>query len=344
MNMHISTVLACSTLIAATLIAAGCGPTYRVGREPVHNDPGNTPPDWVNQPPLDMRYVYGVGADLSHDRTRAIADGRRDIARQLGIIIRGDEQEAEDVELDAENPGTRPRVSIDHLELPGITVAKQVDTTRCLYVQVALNREAWATGLRGRIDELDSSMRSGSDLPVEPGTTPVAANARLYQRLMPLVQEREEKAAHLQIADPGAHPPTAPASSASLRERLARTLDTVVIDLIADPALEPIIPQLTAACANLGLRIALGAEKPAIRLKLTLSNTSLIADGMERLDGTFQCTVLSGRDAANLGGIRITLRSSGLTDTLARDRLMRKILTRWSEYLERDFVDYLTRL
>lgn len=342
--MSIPTAFARAALIAAALIAAGCEPTYRVGREPVRDEPLNGPPDWVSQPPLDMRYVYGVGADLGHDRARAIADGRRDIARQLGIIIRGDEQEAEDVELDAENPGTRPRVSIDHLELPGITVTKQVDTPRCLYVQVALNREAWATGLRGRIDELDRAMQAGIDQPADPGASAVAAAARLYQRLMPLVLEREEKAAHLQIADPGGRAPTPPASSASLRERLARTLDTVAIDLVADPALEPIIPQLSAACANLGLRLAPSSEKPALRLKLTLASTSLIADGMERLDGTFQCVVLSGRDGANLGGIRITLRSSGLTDTLARDRLMRKILTRWSEYLEQDFVSYLTRL
>jgi hypothetical protein len=342
--MSTPTVLARASLVIAALLAAGCEPVYRVGREPVRNDPVNGPPEWVNQPPLDARYVYGVGADIAHDRTRAIADGRRDIARQLGIIIRGDEQEAEDVELDAENPGTRPRVSIDHLELPGITVTKQVDTPRCLYVQVALNREAWATGLRARIDELDAAMRKGGEQPAEPGTTAVATTARLYQRLMPLVQEREEKAAHLQIADPGGRVPAPPASSAGLREQLARMLDTVVVDLVADPALEPIMPQLTAACANLGLRIAPGADKPALRLKLTLASTSLIADGMERLDGTFQCTVLSGRDAANLGGIRITLRSSGLTDTLARDRLMRKILSRWSEYLEQDFVAYLTRL
>lgn len=342
--MRHSIAFAPAALIVVALITVGCEPVYRVGREPVRNDPVNGPPAWVAQPPLDARYVYGVGTDLNHDRTRAIADGRRDIARQLGIIIRGDEQEAEDVELDAENPGTRPRVSIDHLELPGITVTKQADTSRCLYVQVALNREAWATGLRSRIDELDGSIRAGIDQPNEAGTTPVAASARLYQRLMPLVQEREDKAAHLQIADPGGRSATPPASSASLRERLARTLDTVVIDLVADPTLEAIIPQLTAACANLGLRIAPGADKPALRLKLTLASTSLIADGMERLDGTFQCTVLSGRDATNLGGIRITLRSSGLTDTLARDRLMRKILTRWSEYLEQDFVAYLTRL
>lgn len=342
--MNLTTVVSRTMLMVAVLFSVGCQPTYRVGREPVRHEPANGPPDWVNQPPLDMRYVFGVGADLTHDRARAIADGRRDIARQLGIIIRGDEQEAEDVELDAENPGTRPRVSIDHLELPGITVTKQSDSPRCLYVQVALNREAWATGLRRRIDELDGNMRAGIEQPTEPGTTPVAATARLYQRLMPLVQEREEKEAHLQIADPGGRSPTPPASSASLRERLARTLDTVVIDLVTDPALEAIAPQLTAACANFGLRITPGADKPALRLKLTLATTALVVDGMERLDGTFQCTVLSGRDGGNLGGMRITLRSSSLTDTIARDRLMRKILTCWSEYLEEDFVAYLTRL
>jgi hypothetical protein len=69
----------------------------------------------------------------------------------------------------------------------------------------------------------------------------------------------------------------------------------------------------------------------------------MMVDGMERLDGTFRSIVETG-DNKNLGGITITLRSSSLTDTVARDRLMRKILVRWAEYLDRDFVAYLTRL
>jgi hypothetical protein len=64
---------------------------------------------------------------------------------------------------------------------------------------------------------------------------------------------------------------------------------------------------------------------------------------MERLDGTFQSLVETGA-GASLGGITISLRSSSLTDTIAQDRLMRKILVRWGEYIENDFVEYLARL
>jgi hypothetical protein len=334
------------TAIVAVLVAAGCEPQYRPGRGPVRTDPSaDGMPAWVNEPPLDRRYVYGVGTDVKGDRNRAIAEGRRDIARQLRIVIRGDEQEAEDVDLADEIPGSRPRVSIDHLELPGITVTKEVETTRCLYVQVALNREAWATSLRSRIDELDRAMRTTIEQQLPgPATGPVGQTARLYQQLMPLVTEREEKADHLRIAEPGAALAEAPITSATLRERLARVLDAVTVDIVADPALDSILPQLTASCANLGLRIAPGMTQPTLRLKLQLQTSALSVDGLERLDGTFQSTVLTGKDGQNLGGITIALRSSGLSDTVARDRLMRKILVRWAEYLDQDFVAYLTRM
>lgn len=334
------------TVIAAALFCVGCEPQYRPGRGPVRTDPSaDGMPTWVHEPPLDRRYVFGVGTDVKGDRNRAIAEGRRDIAHQLHIVIRGDEQEAEDVDLTEEIPGSRPRVSIDHLELPGITVTKEANTSRCLYVQVALNREAWATSLRSRIDELDRAMNVAIEQqPPAPETGPVGRTARLHQRLMPLVAEREEKADHLRIADPGAALAEAPITSAALRERLARVLDVVTVDIVADPALDSILPQLTASCANLGLRIAPSAAQPTLRLKLQLQTNSLAVDGLERLDGTFQSTVLTGKDGQNLGGITIALRSSGLSDTVARDRLMRKILVRWAEYLDQDFVAYLTRM
>ena len=39
-------------------------------------------PAWVNNPPLDLHVIYGVGADVRHDRERAMIDARHDIARQ----------------------------------------------------------------------------------------------------------------------------------------------------------------------------------------------------------------------------------------------------------------------
>jgi hypothetical protein len=333
-------------IVLALLVA--CEPKYRPGREPPRAETrSNAVPSWVLQPPLDPDLTYGVGTDLRKDRNTAIAEGRRDIARQLRIVIRGDGQEEEDLDL-ADEPNARPRVAIDHLELPGLTVTRQTETDHCLYVQVALNRTAWAESLQNRIGELDREIAAvlanhERQPEIDPVAHPVGSAARLHQRLMPLVGTREEKLAHLQIAKPGAIMPAAPITLADMRERLRRVLDRVSVDIVASPDLEPILPQLTATCAGIGLRITPRAPKPTLRLKLTLQSTRMQVDGMERLDGTFQSLVETGT-GSSLGGITINLRSSSLTDTIAQDRLMRKILVRWGEYIENDFVEYLARL
>jgi len=341
--------LLAATLACALVLQVACEPQYRPGREPQRVESrSNAIPTWVLQPPLDLDYTYGVGTDLRMDRNTAIAEGRRDIARQLRIVIRGDGQEEDDLEIE-DDPNGRKRVSIDHLELPGITVTKQAETDHCLYVQVALNREAWATGLRNRITELDRDIAAvltshEHQSEIDPKTHPVGAAARLHQRLMPLVSAREDKLSHLQIAKPGSIAPQAPITLAEMRERLRLVLDRVSVDIVADPDLEPVLPQLTATCAGIGLRIVRpGTAKPTLRLKLTLSSKQMTVDGMERLEGTFQSLVETG-DGTSLGGITIILRTSSLIETVAHDRLMRKIQVRWAEYIEKDFVDYLTRL
>ncbi len=338
-----------ATLACALVVQVACEPKYRPGREPQRVETrSNAIPSWVLQPPLDLEYTYGVGTDLRMDRNTAIAEGRRDIARQLRIVIRGDGQEDDEIEVE-DDPNGRPRVTIDHLELPGITVTRQTETDHCLYVQVALNREAWATSLMNRIAELDRDIATvlanhERQPEVDPRAHPVGAAARLHKRLMPLVSAREEKLSHLQIAKPGSIAPAAPMTLAEMRERLRQVLDRVSVDIVAAPDLEPILPQLTATCAGIGLRIVRpGTAKPTLRLKLTLTSMQMMVDGMERLEGTFQSMVETG-DGASLGGITISLRTSSLINTVAHDRLMRKIQVRWAEYIEKDFVDYLTRL
>lgn len=336
--------------VVATALAmqTACEPKYRPGREPPRVETrSNAIPPWVLQPQLDQDFTYGIGTDLRKDRNTAIAEGRRDIARQLGIVIRGDGQDDDALELE-DDPNVRPRVAIDLLELPGITVTRQAETDHCLYVQVALNREAWANALNNRISELDRDIAAvlanhERQPEIDPAKHPVGSAARLHQRLMPLVSAREEKVAHLHIARPGIITVAAPITLAEMRERLRRVLDRVSVDIVAAPDLEPILPQLTATCAGIGLRITPGAAKPTLRLKLTLTSMQMQVNGMERLDGTFQSLVETG-DGTSLGGITINLRTSSLVDTVAHDRLMRKIQVRWAEYIEKDFVEYLARL
>jgi hypothetical protein len=171
---------AAAAAMLVVLLGACSEPPYRAGRGPAAKSPdGDGMPAWVNNPPQDLRVVYGVGADVHHDHERAMIDARHDIARQLHIVVEGDGRDDQDVEVDNQlsASGAHPRVLVDHLELPGLTMTRQADTPRCLYVQVALNREAWTAALRQRIAELDAQVASAlSSAPVadERGVTAAA--------------------------------------------------------------------------------------------------------------------------------------------------------------------------
>jgi len=337
---------ASAAALLMVLLGACSEPPYRAGRGPAPKSPdGDGMPAWVNSPPLDLQVVYGVGADVRHDRERALLDARHDIARQLHIVVEGDGRDDEDVEIDDQlsASGAHPRVLVDHLELPGLTMTRMADTPRCLYVQVALNREAWATALRQRIAELDIQVAAA--LAALPGVDQrgVAAAALRYQRLLQPLSDREEKVSHLQIADPGSPAPQGQTTLAAERERLTRALDAVSVEVIADPELEAVLPQITGSCANIGLHVAPGGLAPTLRLRLQLRVNALPVDGMIRMEGDFDAAV-TARDGHELGNFHIHLRSSSLTETIARDRLMRKILLNWTDYLEHDFAGCLTRL
>jgi hypothetical protein len=340
---HLAGASAAALLIA--LLGACSEPPYRAGRGPAARPPdGDGMPAWVNNPPLDLHVVYGVGADVRHDRERAMIDARHDIARQLHIVVEGDGRDDEDVEVDDQlsASGAHPRVLVDHLELPGLTMTRLADTPRCLYVQVALNREAWAASLRQRIAELDAQIAGALQVTGAGGAHRVATAAARYQRLLPLLSDREEKVSHLQIADPGSPLPMGQTSLAAERELLTAELDQVSVELIADPELEAVLPQIAGSCANLGLHMAGGGPAPTLRMRLQLRVSALPVEGMIRMEGDFDAATV--KDGREIGNFHIHLRSSSLTETIARDRLMRKILLSWTDYLEHDFASCLTHL
>ena len=335
--------LSAAAALLVLALSACSAPPYRAGREPPPRLPdGDGMPAWVINPQFDAQQVYGVGADVHHDRERAMLDARNDIARQLGIVVEGDGRD-DDADDQQSAGGSRPRVLVDHLELPGVTMTRMADIPRCLYVQVAFNREAWATGLRQRIADLDHEVERALVELAAAEARPLGAAAQRYQRLLPLLSDREVRISHLRIADPGSPAPFGPTTLAAERERFTRALDQVALEVVADPELESVLPQLFGACANLGLHVAPDGPAPTLRLRLQLRLNTQPVDGMLRLEGDFDAETLSIPGARALGDFHVRLRASSTTETIARDRLMRKILLSWTDYLEHDFAGCLLR-
>jgi hypothetical protein len=65
---------------------------------------------------------------------------------------------------------------------------------------------------------------------------------------------------------------------------------------------------------------------------------------MDKAEGAFHATVRRASDNSQLGSISVRLRASATTTALARERLLRKLLERWQDYLDGEFVECLGRL
>ena len=226
---------------------------------PRQERPADTLPSWVHQPPTDAHLAYGVGASLDHRSDRAIIEARRDLAKRLNIVIHGVPQ------AEADSDPDRAPVDVDFLELPVIEVVRQEDTTTCTYVLISLDRSVWAERLGRRLDHLNRQIRETlAVLQAQPEvaeTRPIATVARQHQRLLPFLTERALRVRQLKVADPGAVPPHPPVTLTALQERLAQVLDPVTVEIVAPPDLEPIMPQLVAGCARLGLVLGILGRK-----------------------------------------------------------------------------------
>lgn len=324
--------------VALLLIASGCG--YRPGRGPARVDPKTgTPPIWYTSPPLDTRLVHGVGAAAGHDREAAVAEARKDLARQLHIIIDSDGDEVDEPGGTAtQRPAT---LSLASTDLPGVKITRMEQTEDAIFVLLSFDRAAWADSLRNRIRHVDGRIRDALTNPA-PGRTTVAGAALRHQLLRPLVAERDDLYARLLVAEPGTVIAPATLTAERLRNDLAQACNGLVVDLAISSDLEAIERDLVGALATLGLRVRPGAETANLHVDLGLAIDQRTVDGMDRAEGTLTVTVRRG-DRQALGSLSVQIRASSSSASIARDRLLGKLAERWREYLDDGFVDCLTR-
>lgn len=326
-------------LAVVLVIAAGCA--YRPGRGPERIAPkDNSPPSWYSNPPLDTRMVNAVGAAAGRDREAAVAEARKDLARQLHITIDNNGDEIDDQTTPAfQRPAT---LHVKTLDLPGVKITRMEQTEDATYVLLTFDRPAWAESLRSRIRSVDGRIRDALIRPATARST-VGATAQRHQLLRPLIAERDELYTYLLVADPSTEIAPASPTAESLRNDLAQACSGLVVDLSLSSALEPIERDLVGALASLGLQVRPGAGDADLHIDLKLSIDQRMVDGMDRAEGTLSASVQRA-DRQSLGSISIQIRASSSSASIARDRLLSKLAERWREYLDDGFVDCLTRL
>jgi hypothetical protein len=324
----------------AGVVAAGAGCAYRPGRGPAKVDPlADNAPAWVRNPPLDPSIIYASGGVAGNDREGAIADARKNLAAQLHIVIDGDTAAVRDDDTpDLQRPA---ELHLKSLDLPNVRVNKLEYIGNVTYVLLAFDRSAWADQLRPQIATLDARIRDGLVHPPV-ATNRIAAAAKRYQLLRPLVQQRDELFARLLVADPNTTTGPAAVSVERLRNDLAGVLAGLSANVVVDGSLDAVQGDLYAALAGLGLRANPGiAGDLTVNLALRSGRSSV--DGMERIEGSFTVEVRNSAERRLLGSLDVRLRASATANAVASDRLNQKVVERWREYLDDGFVDCLTR-
>lgn len=326
----------CATILLA--IAGGCA--YRPGRGPERVAPqDSTPPAWYSNPPMDTRLMYAVGAAAGRDQEAAVSEARKDLARQLHLVLDSNGEEVDDQTApDTQRPAT---LHLKSLDLPGVKITRIERTEDAVFVLLAFDRTAWAESLRSRIRGVDGRIQDTLRNP-GPARTTVSAAARRHQMLRPLIAERDDLYARLLVAETGTEIAPAALTAERLRNDLAHACSGLVADLTLSSDLEPIERDLVGALASLGLRVRPGAAEADLHIDLSLNIEQRSVDGMDRSEGTLTATVRRG-DRQSLGTLSVQVRASSSSATIARDRLLAKFAERWREYLDDGFVDCLTR-
>ena len=89
--------------------------------------------------------------------------------------------------------------------------------------------------------------------------------------------------------------------------------------------------------------MASGGPAPNLRLRLELRASAQPVEGMIRMEGDFDAATT--KDGRKIGNFHIHVRSSSLTETIARGAAAAQDPAQgWTDYLEHDFVACLTDL
>lgn len=326
--------------LGTLLVFSGCN--YRPGRGPSPIDGSrDAAPAWYTNPPLDTRLVNAVGAVPGHNREAAVAEAHKDLARQLHITIDGNGDDVDDSQL---APGDqRPAtLHVKSLDLPGVKVIHLVHTSDATYVMLAFDRDEWATSLRGRIAAIDERIKEAQTYPPASHNA-LAGAAQRYQTLRPLVLERDDLYARLLIAEPVTAIPPGRLTQSRLRNEFAAACSGHVADLSIGTYLDPVEKDLAGALARCGFRVKPGASDASLRIDLAMNLDQRTVDGVDRAQGSFNVSVRRGADNLLLGSMTVESRASSPSATIARDRLLQKLVEKWQDYLEDGFVDCLTR-
>ncbi|MBA3710001.1 MAG: LPP20 family lipoprotein [Planctomycetes bacterium] len=343
-------VAATALLIAALLTATGCG-SSRAPVEPIRQ----TAPEWTTRPPTAAGMLFAVGSAQRGDRDRAIAAARAELASEIEISVESDREDRERSDVAGDDTGrrtesfdhemraqARSRVAQEHL--PGVVVRETCEVDDRSFALVAMDRAAWAAALRTRLQELDARLQALTTQPPEGAAAPPAAAAvRCYQRLVPVIAERDEIAGRLRVADPAASIPTPPVDLVQLGSDLQQVLAQTSITIAPEAGSEAMRPLASEACAKQGLRVEPDRALAQMLARIAITTDTTHVGSEFRADGTLRADVVEPATQRLLGSVTISERASGLDEATAHSRLLTKLATRLASELDQHLLAYIAR-
>ncbi|MFW5859189.1 MAG: hypothetical protein ACOCYP_04130 [Planctomycetota bacterium] len=318
-------------LLAAVLAIGGCGGGGGGSRQAHDRKPG-----WVDDPPEMPGMMYTVGRARGDDRATAIDQGKRELAAQIQISVQGERTMIDEYYESADSEGHRAErmnsyvrdqltTAVSQENLPGVEVDETAQVGSYTYALIAFDRSEWAMQLRKQLEDLDRRI-GGFEVDYREAERPLARATDLYERIMPVIIEREEVARRLRVADPRGDIPPLPFDLDALMRYIARLVATVTVRLELDESAAGLRPQIVEAMAAEGLSVVPAGADAKLALRLALSTRSAkTTDGTIRYTGAIKGTLTDLSGGRMLGGIDLSRRSSSRDMAVAKEYLEKKL-------------------
>ncbi|OUR76567.1 hypothetical protein A9Q77_03675 [Marinomonas sp. 42_23_T18] len=256
----------------------------------LNSSPKNAIPSWVLSPPIDKRYLYGVGSviqtkDLVADIKSARQQANADMANQLRVTVsQSNVQSTQVSQTNSQSEqvlkafSSTTRMDTESLVLEQSETIENVATGQYVYVLQRFDRAKISSKIRRELDEIDTQLEDIAAKADKKGD--LVDQWQSILPALPLLSERAQKLDLLQLYSTSANLGSQKTDTIkSLELQLSQLLSKLAIQVSSQSAgSKALVKVLRSELTQKGLTPATKSNAP-LRINLHISTNKQIKEG-----------------------------------------------------------------
>jgi hypothetical protein len=264
--------------------------TNQASSSSLNSSSKNAIPSWVLEPPIDKRYLYGVGSviqteDLVSDIKAARQQANADMANQLRVTVsQSNVQSTQVSQTNAQSEqvlkafSSTTRMDTESLVLEESETIENVATGKYVYVLQRFDRAKISSKIRRELAELDTQLEEIAAKAINKGD--LVDQWQSILPALPLLSERAQKLDLLQLYSTSANLDSEKTDTIkSLERQLSQLLSKLSIQVSSQSSgSKALVKVLRSELTNKGLTPATKANAP-LRINLHISSNKQLKEG-----------------------------------------------------------------